>query len=603
MTLTTAPATPKAKPKRRRPTGTTLGPAAGPRRVAIYLRRSTDDEHQPFSITAQETALTSYVKSQPGWELVATYTDDASGATTQRPDLQRALRAARAGRFDVLLVYRVDRFSRSLSDLLDLLGELDEAGVAFTSATEPFDTSTSIGRMLVQLLGVFAEFERETIIDRVTSGMNTKAAKGKWAGGKLPYGYDLDPETHKLAPNAGEAMHITEIFRLYTRDRLGTRNIASLLNGKGITTRGGKPWSGHMIGRILANPAYAGDISHGTIYVRDAHPAIIDRHTVQRSRDLAAARSGPHTQRAASPGEYQLTGLITCPGCGCKYLGTAAHGNGGTYRYYTCFTRARYGPGTCPAPRINAPEADTAVLTALARFYAQETQVLMNVITRAQAHDDSRDQTRKAETDAVLAQITVKENAIGRYHAAFENGTMDDVTAGPRLAQLTTELTQLRARHAELTDTINAQPQPPAPDTLEYLASYLPQLLTADGNTIERKTAIETLIHEIRLTDEGLIPVYQIPDPATPIPGHDTVDRSAVRTMEHQVELRGFEPLTPSMRTRCATGLRYSPKTGSQRSKLWRYFARRRSDLAGNAAPAPASAQGFRRPGRPLHRG
>jgi site-specific DNA recombinase len=86
-------------------------------------------------------------------------------------------------------------------------------------------------------LGVFAEFERETIIDRVTSGMSTKAAKGKWAGGKLPYGYGLDPETHKLAPNAAEAIHIAEIFRLYTRERLGTRNIATILNGKGITTR------------------------------------------------------------------------------------------------------------------------------------------------------------------------------------------------------------------------------------------------------------------------------------------------------------------------------------------------------------------------------
>ncbi len=159
---------------------------AGPRRVGIYLRRSTDDEHQAFSIGAQETALGSYVTTQPGWTLTATFTDDASGATTDRPGLQQALRAAKAGRFDILLVYRVDRFSRRLSDLLDLLGELDDAGVAFASATEPFDTSTSIGRMLVPLLGVFAEFERETIIDRVTNGMATKASKGKWPGGTPP---------------------------------------------------------------------------------------------------------------------------------------------------------------------------------------------------------------------------------------------------------------------------------------------------------------------------------------------------------------------------------------------------------------------------------
>ncbi|HUD37868.1 MAG TPA: recombinase family protein [Streptosporangiaceae bacterium] len=293
MTTTLAPPAATAKPKRRRPTGTTLGPPTGPRRVAIYLRRSTDDEHQPFSIQAQEAALTAYVASQPGWTLVATYTDDASGATTGRPDLQRALRAARAGRYDVLVVYRVDRFSRRLSDLLDLLAELDDAGVAFASSTEPFDTSTSIGRMLVQLLGVFAEFERETIIDRVTSGMNTKAAKGKWAGGKLPYGYRLDPDTHKLVPDPAEAVHVGEMFRLYTRDRLGTRNIAAALNGKGVTTRSGQPWSGHAVGRALVNPAYAGDIAHGSVFVADAHPAIIDRATWARARDIAAARSGP----------------------------------------------------------------------------------------------------------------------------------------------------------------------------------------------------------------------------------------------------------------------------------------------------------------------
>jgi site-specific DNA recombinase len=189
-------------PKRRRPRSGFGTTPAGTRRVAIYVRRSTDDEHQPFSIDAQITALTSYVKSQPGWiALPEPFSDDASGATTGRPGLQRALRAAKAGRYDVLLVYRVDRFTRRLSDLLDLLGELDHAGVAFTSATEPFDTSTSIGRMLVHLLGVFAEFERETVIDRVINGMNVKAAKGKWPGG-TPYGYHINPETQKLVPHA-----------------------------------------------------------------------------------------------------------------------------------------------------------------------------------------------------------------------------------------------------------------------------------------------------------------------------------------------------------------------------------------------------------------
>jgi site-specific DNA recombinase len=169
------------------------------------------------------------------------------------------------------------------------------------------------------------------------------------------------------------------------------------------------------------------------------------------------------------------------------------------------------------------------------------------VITRAQAHDDGRDDTRQAEAGALQAQITAKESAIARYHTAFENGTMDDATAGPRLAQLTAELTQLRARHGELADALSSEPVPPSPGTIRYLAGYLPQLLTSDGSHIERKAVIETLIHEIRISDEGLIPVYQIPDPATPIPGLDTENEAPVRTMGHQVELWGFEPQTSRM--------------------------------------------------------
>jgi site-specific DNA recombinase len=207
----------------------------------IYTRRSTDEEHQPFSIDAQLTALHAYAASQPGWTVVAEFTDDASGATTERPDLQRALRAARTGRFDVLLVYRVDRFSRRLCDMLELMRELDNIGVAFCSATESFDTSTPIGRMLVQLLGVFAEFERETIIDRVTKGMASKARKGKWPGGKRPYGYRVDKETHRLVPNPDEVPTLREIYRLYTQQRLGTRAIATELNQRGTHTRTGAP--------------------------------------------------------------------------------------------------------------------------------------------------------------------------------------------------------------------------------------------------------------------------------------------------------------------------------------------------------------------------
>ncbi len=169
-------------------------------RIATYTRRSTDEENQPFTIEAQDTKLDAYATSQDGWNIVAKFSDDASGASVDRPGLERAIAAAKAGKFDVLLVYRVDRFSRRIRDLVWLLDELDQAGVVFRSATEPFDTSTPAGRMLVQMLGVFAEFEREMIIDRVINGMERKASKGQWTVGYAPFGYRVDKATQHLVP-------------------------------------------------------------------------------------------------------------------------------------------------------------------------------------------------------------------------------------------------------------------------------------------------------------------------------------------------------------------------------------------------------------------
>jgi site-specific DNA recombinase len=144
---------------------------------------------------------------------------------------------------------------------------------------------------------------------------------------------------------------------------------------------------------------------------------------------IAAARAGEHTQRAASPADYHLTGLITCPACGHSYVGTSATGRTRTYRYYTCFSRARYGPRGCPAPRLPADETDAAVLQALCDFYAHSTPLIQDAVTQAQQRHRDGPASQLAEHAAISAQIKQKENAVDRYHAAFENGTMDDATA------------------------------------------------------------------------------------------------------------------------------------------------------------------------------
>ncbi len=118
-----------------------------------------------------------------------------------------------------------------------------------------------------------------------------------------------------------------------------------------MRNRTGKPWSGHTIARIIANPAYVGDIAYGEVYVENAHEALISRQTWQKACAISAARASAHTQRAMSDGDYHLTGLITCPACGHKYIGTSATGRNRTYRYYACFSRVRYGTHGRPAAR------------------------------------------------------------------------------------------------------------------------------------------------------------------------------------------------------------------------------------------------------------
>src|SRR5579884_2410382 len=202
-------------------------------RVATLTRISTDEINQPYSLEAQAIGLEAFVASQPGHTITHRFVDQASGATLDRPGLQAALTAAKSGDFDVLLVYRIDRLTRSIVGLMSIVEELEAAGVALRSATEPIDTQGPVGRMLLQLLGIFAEFERSLLIDRITKGFERKAARGEWLGGPGPYGYDLDPATKTLIPNTDEAAVVRVIFNKYVSERVGATALANWLNDTG----------------------------------------------------------------------------------------------------------------------------------------------------------------------------------------------------------------------------------------------------------------------------------------------------------------------------------------------------------------------------------
>ncbi len=467
-------------------------------RVAIYIRRSTDEEHQPFTLEAQQTKLGAYITSQPGWYLVAVYSDDASGAKLDRPGLRDALSDARAGRFDILLVYRVDRFTRRIRDLSYLVEELDRVGVAFRSATEPFDTATPAGRMMVQMLAVFAEFERAMIIDRVVNGMERKAAKGRWTLGTAPYGYTIDPTDHVLVPHPDEAAIVVEVFRLYTYRRLGTRAIANRLNERGLRRRSGRPWSHKTVADVLVNRAYLGEIHFRDIVVDSAHPAIIDAKTFELAEQILTQRGENPAKKAAAASNYHLTGKILCPVCGRRYLGTNATGRSRIYRYYTCATRSRYGVQHCPAPRIDADALDGAILRALVDFCTRGVDLVSEAITAVRDDHRKARSTYHDELAVVVGQLAAKDAAVDKYLADFENNKISQQVVARRVAQLSGDIEQLRHRRDTLMLALDIEPDAPDETELAEARQHLAEIIrTAD--LPERQALCDALIEELRL--------------------------------------------------------------------------------------------------------
>jgi site-specific DNA recombinase len=225
-------------------------------RVCLYLRISTDEDHQPTSLRTQRERLERYCQAMEDWHVVHAFEDQASGVTLDRPGLKQALGLARERRFDLLLVYRVDRLSRKVRQLAGLAEELDRLGIVLKSATEPFDTGSAAGRMMLQMLGVFAGFEDAMIVDRVTAGLERRVREGRWMSGRTPYGYTR--ANGLLVPDEVKAPVVRRIFQLYAEGKLGTTAIARRLDAEGAPAPRKQGWSPNALQLILANPAYRG---------------------------------------------------------------------------------------------------------------------------------------------------------------------------------------------------------------------------------------------------------------------------------------------------------------------------------------------------------
>ena len=497
-------------------------------RVATYTRISTDEEHQPYSLEAQTTRLGAYVQSQDGWEITRRYTDQMTGSTLERPGLQQALADARGGRFDMLLVYRVDRFARSVRALALLLEELDKAHVNFRSATEPFDTGTAAGRMMVQMLGVFAEFERAVLVDRVIAGMERKAARGEWLGGHAPYGYRVDRETGALHIDEAEAGVVSLIFDLYTRKKLGTRAIAARLTEQGHRSRPGQFWSHVRVLGVLRHPVYIGKIAFRDKEYDGPHPHLIEPETFEAAGRLLRLRRDDGSKRRSNTTDYLLSGLVHCARCGHRYIGTAAHGRGG--RYYTCFARNRHGSRGCSADVLPADGLDRAVIQGLLETY-EDVNLIDRLQAKVLAAEAARQPASRSETDTIEAAIRQGETGVERYYDAFEAGRLPEGRFASRTEALELRLTDLRARRQALQEAEADRPEVPTAAVIRETATAITEAMSR-GTLQQRKALLQRLVVGVDVNSrDEIIPTFRIP--ATP-----------VRVMDRVVDPRGFEPLT-----------------------------------------------------------
>jgi hypothetical protein len=214
----------------------------------------------------------------------------------------------------------------------------------------------------MQMLGVFAEFEREMIVERTRMGLARKAARGEWTGGTPPFGYRYDPEAQKLIPVPMQAALVQRIFTLYVDRRLGSATISGRLNDAGQLTSRGHRWTPNRILGVLRNPTYIGQLPFNGDRHQAGHEPIIDRELFERAQLLLVERSDSASAQAANTSSYLLTGFLRCQRCGHGFVGTAAHGNGGVYRYYTCFSRQRHGTAGCDQERLPAGPLDEAIV-------------------------------------------------------------------------------------------------------------------------------------------------------------------------------------------------------------------------------------------------
>ena len=369
-----------------------LAPGTGRVRCAIYTRVSTDQGlDQDFnSLDAQYEATSAYIKSQAhaGWTLIRSRYDDGgySGGSTDRPNLQRLLDDVRCRKVDVILVYKVDRLTRSLADFAKLVELFDAHDVSFVSVTQQFNTATSMGRLILNVLLSFAQFEREVTSERIRDKIAASKRKGLWVGGPLPLGYEL--RDGKLTVVEEEAERVRMIFCRYL-EVSGINELVRDLRAKTICTRartfssgktrGGIPFGRGALSYFLRNRFFIGEVKYRGEILPGEQPAILDRALFEAVQQKLSAHQS-HRTLTRQKSDHLLRDLLF-DDAGHRMIATHATKAGVRYRYYVSQPGLHGEARTAKLgsiSRVPAPEIEQAIVSTLQRQVTEEISLTLN---------------------------------------------------------------------------------------------------------------------------------------------------------------------------------------------------------------------------------
>jgi len=415
-------------------------------RCAAYVRKSTEDglELEYNSLDAQYDSITSYVRSQAcnGWQLIdKKYSDGGfSGGTMDRPGLKSLLDDVKAGLVDIVVVYKIDRLSRSLPDFADLSKLFDQYRVSFVSVTQQIDTSTAAGRMMLNILMSFSQFEREMSADRIRDKIHASKVKGLWVGGCIPYGYKI--ENKKLVPDPETAPNAVKVFELYARYG-ELKRVTQELNALGILRGKDQPWRPRSVYTAIHNLRYIGQTAVDGEIVKADHEGIIPLDLWERVQKRMAEqpRHGKSSGRKPNPQSVLMRGLVFCGGCGSAMrFGWCASTTSTTakrYSYYECIAMRKLAT-ECKVRRVPSAlleaevdkqivrvfSASLGIVSAVAKAAMVAQPTLLSALAQSETFGEQFDPDARARINhAIVHRIDVFENSIEMQFNVF--GQMD----------------------------------------------------------------------------------------------------------------------------------------------------------------------------------